>query len=291
MTACGLPLTSPTGGWIGTVAHIIGAEPDGPRGASPLTPEQRAHASNLILMCATHGREVDAPDTGEAKFPIERLRSIKETHETKISDAVAAAIDQDFSGVQTATGTIDTALRPAVAEATAEGLLESLGYSESDSASARIIAALADARAQLQRLSQPALDTLSQLLELWLLECRDDSTDTYDFGDVSGVGPALPSQNVENRRMQGRQDSFDRAFEELKSRKLVEIWLDEYAETTDFALGALWHPEERRSFNFWISAAWFLREGYDLLIHDWIKGLDFSIFDRVAAADRNVIWR
>lgn len=42
MTDCRLPLTSPTGGWIGTVAHIIGAEKDGPRGGGPETPAQRA---------------------------------------------------------------------------------------------------------------------------------------------------------------------------------------------------------------------------------------------------------
>jgi hypothetical protein len=288
MTDCGLSLISPTGGWIGTVAHIIGAELDGPRGAGPMTPEERASFDNLILMCATHGREVDAPETGEKNFPIDKLRIMKETHEAKVSEAVAVAIEQELSGVQTATGAIDTALRSATAAATAEGLRESLVLSEDDAGA--VLAALADAQAQLQRLSQPALDTLSQLLGLWLLQCRNDRDGSCDFGD--GTQPSLPCQNVDNRIMRGMQGSVDRAMDELKSHEVILIWADEYEGTADYVFGRIGNSQTLRyNFNFWRSAAEFLYAGHGVEIQDWIKGLDFSIFDRIAPADRDVPWR
>ncbi|MEU6190783.1 hypothetical protein [Nocardia sp. NPDC047038] len=289
MTDCGLPLTSPTGGWIGTVAHIVGAEEDGPRGASPMTAEERAAVSNLILMCATHGREVDAPDTGEAKFSVERLRAMKEKHEAKVTEAVTAAIAQDQSGIQTATGAIDTGLRPAKAAVTAAGLLESLGLDDEEDAAPRFVDALTGARADLQRLSQLALDTLSQLLQLWLLECRNELDHTCDFGDPSDFGPYLPLQNVKNRVVSSRL--FDMGLHELQARNVVEVSADEDAGTIDYAFTTLWKQPGRIQYNFWISAAYFLYEGYGVEIQDWVRGLDFSIFDRLAPETSKVQWR
>lgn len=293
MTDCRLSLTSPTGGWIGTVAHIIGAEKDGPRGDSPMTPQDRASFANLILMCATHGREVDAPDTGEANFPAVMLRIMKETHEAKVTAAVEAAISQDLSGVQTAAGAIDTALRPSKAAVTAEGLLESLLLGNDPSVMAKFVAALETNRTDLQRLSQPALDTLSELLRLWLLDCRDHSDGSYSFGDPSDSGPLLPRQNVENRIMQGGRGAFDRAIGELMSRKLIERWFEEEDRTEWYAILSMQQLPTEGSYyyNFWRSTAEFLYSGFGVEIPDWIKGLDFSIFDRVAPADRVVPWR
>ena len=237
MTDCGLALTSPTGGWIGTVAHIVGAEEDGPRGVSPLTALERAAVDNLILMCATHGREVDAPDTGEANFPVERLRVMKATHEAKVTEAVTAAIEQDQSGLQTATGALDTRLRSAIAATTAAGLLESLGVADDEPAAAGFVDALNGAREDLQRLSQVALDTLSLLLELWVQECRNESDGTYFFGDSMAIGPSLPLQHVENRVLV--RASFDNGLTELQRRDLIEIWPDEDAGTVDYEFQTL----------------------------------------------------
>ncbi|UJH70058.1 hypothetical protein [Ornithinimicrobium sp. INDO-MA30-4] len=46
---------------------------------------------------------------------------------------------------------------------------------------------------KLQRLSQPALDTLSQLMNLWLQQCRfmDHGTPDIDFGDPGNVQACL----------------------------------------------------------------------------------------------------
>ncbi|UJH70059.1 hypothetical protein [Ornithinimicrobium sp. INDO-MA30-4] len=48
---------------------------------------------------------------------------------------------------------------------------------------------------------------------------------------------------------------------------------------------------ERSRYNFWICAAAFLYFGHGVEIQDWVKGLDFTIFDRAAAPERDVPWR
>jgi hypothetical protein len=289
MTDCGLSLTSPTGGWIGTVAHIVGAEEDGPRGVSPMTAQERAAVDNLILMCATHGREVDAPDTGEANFPVERLRAMKEKHEAKITEAVTAAIEQELSGVQTATGSIDVALRPAKAAATAEGLLESLVIDADAGTQAQFVQALDGARADLQQLSQLALDTLSLLLALWVMKCRTQPGNPCNFGDPTDIGPILPLQDVDNRVV--NRSTFNKGFTELQRAGFIEICHAPDAGTSDYSFERAWQLPDRHRYNFWISIAEFLCEGYGVEIQDWIKSLDFSIFDRVAPANRDVPWR
>jgi hypothetical protein len=254
-----------------------------------MTPQERASFDNLVLMCATHGREVDASETGEKHFPVDMLRTMKATHEAKISEAVTQAIEQERSGVQTATGSIDTGLRSATAAVTAEGLLEFMGHTD-DAAVVTIIAGLEDARARLQRLSQPALDLLSQLLGLWLLQCRNDKDASCDFGDPWGSQPSMPAQNVDNRVMQGMQGSVGRAMDELQSRDLISIWVDEYEGQAYYVFGRVWNLDAIRD-NFWPSVAQFLYDGHGVTIQDWVKGLDFSIFDRLAPADRDVPWR
>jgi hypothetical protein len=291
MTDCGLPLTSLTGGWIGTVAHIVGAEVNGPRGKSSLTPKERAEFGNLMLMCATHGREVDAPETGEANFSVERLRHMKEEHEAKVTEAITAAIEEDRSGIKTATGAIDTGLRAATAATTAEGLLESLGLKGDSAAVPIAVDSLNVIREDLQRLSQVALDTLSQLLHLWLRECPNYSVGWRDFGDPSlTIDPSLPLSNVDNRIK--NSDVFSNGLSELKARALISVEIDEYEETSAYAIRDQWRLKTNTHwYNFWISAAYFLQQGYGVEIQDWVKGLDFSIFDRPAPVSATVEWR
>jgi hypothetical protein len=293
MTDCGLPLTSLTGGWIGTVAHIVGAEANGPRGKSPLTPKERAEFGNLMLMCATHGREVDAPETGEANFSVERLHHMKKKHEAKVTEAITAAIEEDQSGIKTATGAIDTGLRAATAATTAEGLLESLGLKGDSVSVPMAVDSLNVIRRDLQRLSQIALDTLSQLLHLWLQECPNYSGDWRDFGDPSlTIEPILPLSVVNNRIK--NSEVFSNGLSELKERALITVDVDEYEETSAYAI-----RDQRRlktnahsySYNFWISAAYFLQQGFGVEIQDWVRGLDFSIFDRPAPVSATVEWR
>lgn len=256
-----------------------------------MTPQDRASVGNLILMCATHGREIDAPDTGEANFSVELLRSMKVAHEAKVTEAINEAIEQDQSGIQTASGALDTGLRKASAASTAEGLLESLGLDDDKDLIPKFVESLNAVREDLQRLSQLALDTLSQLLQLWLQECRDDSGGWRDFGDPSDtIGPFLPLKVVENRIKNGAV--YESGLSELKERDLVSVEVDEDMRTAEYAIRNKWRLQaDRYGYNFWISATYFLYQGYRLELHEWIKGLEFDIFDRPAPEAAHVQWR
>lgn len=294
MTDCGLSLISPTGGWVGTVAHIVGAEENGPRGQSPLTPEQRRGFDNLILMCATHGREVDAPETGEARFPVPMLETMKRIHETKISEAVENAISEDTTGLRKATGLLDTLLRPANAATSGAGLGEALDVTD-DARAASLMLELEFVRSRLQGLSQPALETLSQLLGLWTIGCR--STDVgYRFGDWTTSQASVPFEIVTNRIARHREEEFEFSSRELRSHDLLSIQVDDDARTADYVLVSPWNFKERYRnqtiwTDFWVAAAEFLWAAHGVLVQDWVLGLDFSVFDRLAPADRDVDWR
>ena len=292
MVDCGLPLISPSGGWIGTVAHIVGAEQNGPRGADSMSPEDRRSFDNLILMCATHGREVDSPDTGERNFPVDKIRQMKIAHEAKVSEAVQHAIDEELSGEQPVARVIDTKLRRATVAATGEGLRESLNVDASTRDD--LVEALADARSSLRRLSQPGLETLSQLLAVWVLHSHGGEGDEYDFGDPTGVSPTVPHAKVMNRVNYGLRSSFDLYTDELIRSDLLSVDDDEYER--NFIFDSPWKFAERLgssrySYNFWVSAALFLQLGHGVAMHEWIRTLDFSIFDRPASSDRDVPWR
>lgn len=61
----------------GEVAHIVAEQRDGPRGASTLTPQQRNHQSNLLLLCFDHHAEID---TRVDDYSVERLHRLKDDH-------------------------------------------------------------------------------------------------------------------------------------------------------------------------------------------------------------------
>lgn len=63
---------------VGEACHIVASSPDGPRGESPLTPEQRNKYGNLILLCNVHHKQIDDQYIA---FSVERLNTIKATHE------------------------------------------------------------------------------------------------------------------------------------------------------------------------------------------------------------------
>lgn len=73
---------------FGELAHVIPALPYGPRGTldDELTPEERAHHSNLILLCASCHTTVDkAPD----RFPVEMLHDWKRKRIEELRIAIA----------------------------------------------------------------------------------------------------------------------------------------------------------------------------------------------------------
>lgn len=73
---------------VGEEAHIVAKSPDGPRGESPLSPEQRDEYSNLILLCPTDHALIDkAPED----FSVSFLLDMKAQHEAWVKSTLGAA--------------------------------------------------------------------------------------------------------------------------------------------------------------------------------------------------------
>lgn len=65
---------------LGEIAHIVAESPSGPRGASPLTAEERNSYPNLILLCNQHHQLIDS-EGALATYTVERLTAMKLDHE------------------------------------------------------------------------------------------------------------------------------------------------------------------------------------------------------------------
>lgn len=71
------------------VAHIVAEQRDGPRGNSPLTPQQRNHESNLLLLCFDHHAEIDSDVD---RYSVARLHEIKSYHHSWVADRLRAEV-------------------------------------------------------------------------------------------------------------------------------------------------------------------------------------------------------
>ena len=76
---------------LSKIAHIVAESPDGPRGNYPLSIDERNKEDNLLLLCGKHH---DMIDNLPQLYTVERLRQIKEDHETLIRKATGAAISK-----------------------------------------------------------------------------------------------------------------------------------------------------------------------------------------------------
>ncbi|KAB2397326.1 hypothetical protein [Bacillus cereus] len=90
---CNRSILNDQGILIGDVCHIEAAMPGGPRfNDDPAqTNEDRRAFSNLVLLCHDHHLETD----DEEKFPVKRMKEIKEEHEQKYGDVT----DKLFSSI------------------------------------------------------------------------------------------------------------------------------------------------------------------------------------------------
>jgi hypothetical protein len=73
---------------LGEMAHIVAESPNGPRGDSPLTTEQRNRYENLILLCNQHHQLIDSKEA-LPKYTVERLHAMKEAHEQWVRRTLA----------------------------------------------------------------------------------------------------------------------------------------------------------------------------------------------------------
>jgi hypothetical protein len=74
--------------FVGQICHIEGAGPSGERFNKHQTNEQRRLPSNLLLMCYDHHVETN----NVKKFPVDRMKRIKEEHEKVFSDVVGSML-------------------------------------------------------------------------------------------------------------------------------------------------------------------------------------------------------
>ncbi|MFD0401956.1 hypothetical protein ACFVHI_28185 [Kitasatospora sp. NPDC127121] len=79
---CTTRLVTAEDGWVGEIAHIIGAELTSARheawGGKDV--DDLRHFSNLILLCKVHARNIDDKNSRD-EFTVEYLRAVKERHE------------------------------------------------------------------------------------------------------------------------------------------------------------------------------------------------------------------
>ena len=95
------PLDTDEPSLVGEAAHVVAEQPNGPPGHSNLTLEQRNRYANLILLCNVHHKQVDDQVTD---FTVERLKRIKQEHETWVRttlagfDKIKQADDERWAG-------------------------------------------------------------------------------------------------------------------------------------------------------------------------------------------------
>lgn len=76
---------------FGFVAHIVAAQPTGPRGNVARSPRLVDVVDNLMLLCHTHHKLIDVD--GVSDHPEERLLLMKREHETRVD--IVCGIDDD----------------------------------------------------------------------------------------------------------------------------------------------------------------------------------------------------
>lgn len=92
MPDCSTVLIDGNGTMVGDIAHIAAAKSDGSRFDSKMTNEERRGFENLVLLCATHHRQVDGPSSEVTR---EEMEQINATHEARFS-AVEETIRKRF---------------------------------------------------------------------------------------------------------------------------------------------------------------------------------------------------
>lgn len=86
--------------YVAEAAHIRGEKPDAARYDADMTDKERDDVRNLIYLCTDHHTVIDKV---EADWPVATLLTLKESHETKVRQAMEAAFsDVAFPELQTA---------------------------------------------------------------------------------------------------------------------------------------------------------------------------------------------
>jgi len=288
MPECKKRLVEPSGGWIGTIAHIIAAEDDGPRADREMPPEKRRAFENLLLLCANHGRLVDDNETGERDFPVARLHEIKRAHEQRIDDLVATMRKYE-ARAPTAKGVIDVSHRKASASTDAAAYINYLGLNdpdidEADQLIAKVHAELEASRHQLSRLSALALGILAALLALWEGTLVSSANSQRDVGrDVFDPGApyvSVPYASVRNRQI--KKGELASAVSELQRAGLLR---ERESREDEYDIMSPWSTE----WCTWRTYTDYLWQAHGIAVSAWVATLDYTLFDAVSGG-RAATW-
>jgi hypothetical protein len=74
---------------LGEIAHIVAEQPTGPRGDASVPALDRNSYPNLLLLCQEHHQLIDAQ---EAAYGVERLRAMKEAHESWVAERLGTGV-------------------------------------------------------------------------------------------------------------------------------------------------------------------------------------------------------
>jgi hypothetical protein len=288
MQDCNKRLTQPTGAWIGTVAHIVSAEDNGPRADKKMLPEERRKASNLMLLCADHGREVDDRETGEKLYPRMRLEEIKRSHESRFTGLIDEMMSSSRSRARSAADFIDTTTAVSVAGQTASGFIDYWALADGGSElTNQARGELDESRRVLTQLSQAALTMLSWMLGVWESSLEPDAKGETDFGVdwIHPESPAVHESLIHNREL--NQEQLHSALIELEMRRIVHPPSPEASDYQErkFYLSSPWTKE----LTSWCRIAEYLDRRHQTAVSEWLKALDFSVFDALAATAS--VWR
>jgi hypothetical protein len=283
MLDCGKRLNMPTGAWIGTVAHIVSAEDNGPRADEDMPPEERRQAPNLMLLCADHGREVDDPGTGERLYPRVRLDEIKKAHEARFAGLVDQMLSSTRLRTRSAADFIDITAAASVAGRTAAGFIEFWALADGGPELAeQARAELEDSRRMLTRLSRPALSLLSWMLSAWEAALEPDARGSKDFGAdwIYPHPPAVHESLIRNRELNPAE--LHHALAELEQHRVVSTPDPEETDYQDrnFEMNSPWTQE----LTSWRRIAEYLDRTHQSAVSTWLDGLDYSVFDELPAA-------
>ena len=105
---CTLPIVEDEGAITGTICHIKARSKGGPRYDPKQTAEERRSFGNLVVMCARHGKLIDAdPKT----YTVEVLQAMKAEHERKgffdlssAEEEMAKALYRDYRALYVRAG-------------------------------------------------------------------------------------------------------------------------------------------------------------------------------------------
>lgn len=271
MPGCDKRLNKANGAWIGTVAHIVSAEDNGPRADPSMSAEEKRAFSNLMLLCADHGRWIDDRETGERDFPRAKLEEIKQVHELRFSRLVDQMIKSARPKARSVHDFLDTSIAHSVPSGSCHRFVTYWDLGPELAVKAQ--QEFRESRRLLMVLSVAARGTLAALLELWESARRSMGLGDQDLDDRwLRASVKVHGSLVYNRMLNQRQ--LYSALAELEQKRLVDP-PDPYSDSERYTVNCPWTDQ----LTGWRTIAEYLDSTQKVAVSSWVRTLDYTVFD------------